>query len=134
MASAATRRKEAFMPEQITKYPDVTLKVLKDAGAAAARGPAENSEAVPGRPFLLVAHGGICIYGMNEIPKMTQITRLELARCVCPKAQQSGILGLDPIIFGAVFLVGLTMGRFFRFTHVRQRFQTNNSISPRSDS
>ena len=49
------------MPEQITKYPDVTLKVLKvlkDAGAAAARGPAENSEAVPGRPFLLVAHVG----------------------------------------------------------------------------
>jgi len=61
MASATARRKEAFMPEQITKYPDVTLKVLKvlkDAGAAAARGPAENSEAVPGRPFLLVAHVG----------------------------------------------------------------------------
>ena len=26
------------MPEQITKYPDVTLKVLKDAGAACGQG------------------------------------------------------------------------------------------------
>ena len=38
MASAATRRKEAFMPEQITKYPDVTLKVLRTPEPLAAKG------------------------------------------------------------------------------------------------
>jgi len=121
------------MPEQITKYPDVTLKVLKDAGAACGQGvPQKILKQCPADRFCSLRTGEMCIYGMNEIPKMTQITRLELARFVCPKAQQSSVLGLDPIIFGAVFLVGLTMGRFFRFTHVRQRFQTNNSISPRS--
>jgi hypothetical protein len=87
------------MPEQITKYPDVTLKVLKEAGAACGQG----------APQKILK---MCIYGMNEIPKMTQITQPELARFVCPKAQQSSVFGPDAIIFGAVFVAGLALGRF----------------------
>lgn len=46
------------MPEQITKYPDVTLQVLKEAGArCGGRRSAKDLDPVSGRPFLRFTDG-----------------------------------------------------------------------------
>lgn len=100
------------MPEQITKYPDVTLKVLKGAGATCGEGaPQKILTKCPADRFCSLPTGEMCVYGIKEIPKMTQITRQELAQVVCPKAQQSGVLGVEGIMLGAVFIAGLALGR-----------------------
>ena len=103
------------MPEQITKYPDVTLNVLKDAGAACGQGvPQKILKQCPADRFCSLRTGEMCIYGINDISKMTQIKPAELAPFVCPKAQQSSVFGSDSIVLGAVLLFGLALGRFSR--------------------
>jgi hypothetical protein len=105
------------MPEQISKYPDVTLQVLKGAGAVCGQGaPQKILTQCPANRFCSLPTGEICVYGIKEIPKMTQITRQELAQIVCPKGQQGAALlgvmsGTDAIMLGAVFLAGLALGR-----------------------
>ena len=105
------------MPEQISKYPDVTLTVLKGAGAICGEGAPQNILThCPTEQFCSLSTGEICVYGLAEIPKMTQITTQELAQVVCPSAHQSAIdsaavLGTEAILLGAGFLVGLAVGR-----------------------
>lgn len=106
------------MPEQISKYPDVTLKVLKGAGAVCGEGaPQKILTQCPAERFCSLPTGEICVYGMKEIPQMTQITSQELAQVVCPRAQQGAgdsavISGVEGIMLGAVFIAGLALGRF----------------------
>jgi hypothetical protein len=108
------------MPEQISKYPDVTLDVLKGAGAQCGEGaPQKILTWCPAERFCSLPTGEICVYGMNEIPQMTQITPQELAQVVGPMAQQgaavSGTLSaMEAIILGAVFVAGLVLGRFWQ--------------------
>jgi hypothetical protein len=50
---------------------------------------------------------------------MTQITPQELAQVVCPMAPQSPAIsgamsGTEGILLGAVFLVGIALGRFWQ--------------------
>jgi hypothetical protein len=105
------------MPEQISKYPDVTLKVLQDAGAACARGaPQKILTKCPANRFCALPTGEVCVYGIPEIPQMTQISPKELAAVVCPRAQSGPTLadtlaGADGLILGAVFLAGVILGR-----------------------
>jgi hypothetical protein len=50
------------MPEQISKYPDVTLKVLTERCRWRPRSAAENLETMPSGPFLFTTHGGnLCL-------------------------------------------------------------------------
>ena len=58
------------------------------------------------------------MYGISEIPKMTQITSQELAQVVCPRAEKAavfsvGISGLESALFVVVFLSGLAVGKFW---------------------
>jgi hypothetical protein len=105
------------MPEQLSKYPDVTLKILQDTGAACARGaPQKILTKCPANRFCALPTGEVCIYGIPEIPQMTQITPKELASVVCPRAQPGPTLadtiaGADGMILGAVFLAGVVLGR-----------------------
>ena len=102
------------MPEQISKYPDVTLQVLKGAGARCGEGitpkilnkcPAERFCALPG--------GEICVYGIKEIPQMTQIAPKELARVVCPGAQPSSMTVSVPWSAEMIALaIGFVLGRY----------------------
>src|SRR5262249_31085383 len=72
-----------IMPEQISKYPDVTLQVLRESGAVCGQGAAQNIlKQCPRDRFCSLRTGEICVYGINEIPKMTQITSQELAKVV----------------------------------------------------
>jgi hypothetical protein len=107
------------MPEQISKYPDVTLKVLKGAGAVCGEGaPQKILTQCPRERFCSLPTGEICVFGIADIPKMTQITPQELALVVCPRAQAAGVssapLGTDGVLFGAVFIAGLALGRAWK--------------------
>jgi hypothetical protein len=107
------------MPEQISKYPEVTLDVLKGAGAQCGEGaPQKILTQCPAERFCSLPTGEICVYGVNEIPQMTQITPQELAQVVYPIAEQgatdSGTISLmEGVMLGAALLVGLALGRFW---------------------
>ncbi|HWO41932.1 MAG TPA: hypothetical protein VNO43_09030 [Candidatus Eisenbacteria bacterium] len=99
------------MPEQITKYPDVTLQVLEAQGAICGKGaPQQILTKCPADRFCSLKTGEICVYGINEIPKMTQVKTQELASVVCPKVQQGSLFGADGLLLAGVFLAGLALG------------------------
>lgn len=105
------------MPEQISKYPDVTLQVLRESGAVCGQGAPQNIlKQCPRDRFCSLRTGEICVYGINEIPKMTQITSQELAQVVCPRAEKAavfsaGISGLESALIFAAFLSGIAAGK-----------------------
>ena len=108
------------MPEQMSKYPDVTLQVLRESGAVCGQGaPQKILKACPRDRFCSLRTGEICVYGISEIPKMTQITSQELAQVMCPRAGKAavfsaGISGLEAALIFAVFLSGLAAGKYWQ--------------------
>ncbi len=108
------------MPEQITKYPDVTLQVLSEAGAVCGKGaPPKILKQCPADRFCSLPTGEMCIYGIKDIPGMTQIAPAELAQVVCPLTPKgasfaAGFSGLDATMIGAIFLGGLALGKIWR--------------------
>jgi len=108
------------MPEQISKYPEVTLKILKEAGAVCAEGaPQKILTACPPERFCSLPTGEVCIYGIADIAAMTQITAQELAKVVCPGGEKDatgagGLSALEGTAMGGVFIAGLLIGRFWR--------------------
>ena len=122
------------MPEQVTKYPDVTLQVLRESGAVCGQGaPQKILKQCPRDRFCSLRTGEICVYGINEIPKMTQITPQELAKFVCPQAQKAGLFStgistLEAALIFAMFASGLGMGKFWRKPRLRlARLPTDRS-------
>jgi hypothetical protein len=115
----ALSRREDAMPEQISKYPDVTLQVLRESGAVCGQGaPQKILKQCPQDRFCSLRAGEVCVYGINEIPQMTQITPQELAGVVCPQAQKTtvyfaGISALEAALVFAVFLSGLGAGKLW---------------------
>ncbi|CBJ50855.1 hypothetical protein [Ralstonia solanacearum] len=108
------------MPEQITKYPDVTLQVLKGAGAVCGEGATQKilKQCPPAR-FCALPSGEICVYGINEIPRMTQIDVREIAAVVAPKLQPdtTALLAtpwIGALILAAGFLAGFVLGRYWQ--------------------
>jgi hypothetical protein len=66
------------MPEQLTKHPDVTLQVLRSAGAQCGTGAAQDIlKACPAASFCKLPGGELCVYGLNEAMRMTQISAAE---------------------------------------------------------
>lgn len=107
------------MPEQITKHPDVTLQVLKSAGAKCGEGGSQQIlKKCPADRFCALPGGEMCIYGIEQIPKMTQISSQELARVVCPAGQPSARLNdlpwADAGALGVTFALGLAVGAVAR--------------------
>ncbi len=108
------------MPEIITKYPDITLKVLRDAGAKCGEGaPQQILTKCPVERFCSLPTGEMCVYGLNEIPQMTQIKAHELTSNISPApAQVSGppskFFSQEVILLIFLsFLVGITAGILF---------------------
>ena len=104
------------MPEQISKYPEVTIQVLKGGGARC--GPGVEKQILkqcPSERFCALPSGEICVYGLEQIPNMTQIKTAELARIVCPPAQRAGAdpggaPSPDVGALGATFALGIAIG------------------------
>jgi hypothetical protein len=62
------------MPEQLTKHPDVTLQVLRSAGAqCGTQATQEILKACPAERFCKLPGGEICVYGLDDAARMTQI-------------------------------------------------------------
>ena len=67
-------RRPNTMPEILTRYPDVALSVLKSAGAKCGVGINQQIlTSCPSEHFCSFPQGEICVYGLNDIGKMTQI-------------------------------------------------------------
>jgi hypothetical protein len=109
------------MPEQISKYPDVTLQVLRESGAVCGQGAPQNIlKQCPRDRFCSLKTGEICVYGINDIPKMTQVTTQELAKVVCPLAPKAasvfpaGVPALEAALLFAGFVSGFGVAKFRR--------------------
>jgi len=102
------------MPEVLTKYPDVVLRVLQ--GNEARCGPKATPRILKQCPrdrFCSLETGEICVYGLPDIPKMTQIRSEELAAVVCPRETDSAAMpgGLESIGLALAFVLGFGIGR-----------------------
>lgn len=66
------------MPEQLTKHPDVTLQVLKSAGARCGTGETPQIlKTCPAERFCQLPGGEICVFGLPDAARMTQITKAD---------------------------------------------------------
>ena len=55
------------MPEQLTKYPDVTIEVLQSAGAVCGQGVEQKIlKQCPKESFCSLPGGEVCIYGSTR--------------------------------------------------------------------
>jgi hypothetical protein len=110
-------KEDNVMPEQISKYPDVTLQVLKGAGAVCGEGaPQKILTQCPKDRFCSLPSGEMCIYGIEQIPQMTQIKLQEIAAVVTPATRNvatTEISTLEALTVGAVFIAGIVLGRFW---------------------
>jgi len=69
------------MPEVVTKHPGIVKEVLESAGARCGRGdPQKILTKCPPAQFCALPGGEVCIFGIDGIAQMTQLTRAEL----CP--------------------------------------------------
>jgi hypothetical protein len=92
------------MPELLTKYPEVALTVLKKANINCG-GDAKPKILIhcPAQQFCSLPAGELCIYGIADIPQMSQIRPLDVF--LLPDS----ILFFG-LIFVFVFLIGLVVG------------------------
>ncbi|ARG97717.1 hypothetical protein [Legionella micdadei] len=66
------------MPELLTKHPDLTLKLLKEAKIPCGTGAQQTIlKACPKDQFCSLPSGELCIYGTNQISEMAQIHPVE---------------------------------------------------------
>jgi hypothetical protein len=104
------------MPEQLTKYPDVTLEVLRSSGAKCGVGAAQEIlTRCPAERFCKLPGGELCVYGLSEARRMTQIGDAEWRALVPaepqPPPQVSGALTGEAWLGGGVGLVaGVLIG------------------------
>lgn len=92
------------MPEVVTKYPETALKILKDANINCGSGTQQKILInCPKQNFCSLPTGELCIYGLQDIPQMTQIHLLDFF--LLPNS-----VILFASVFVMVFLLGIVMG------------------------
>jgi hypothetical protein len=102
------------MPEVLTRYPDVALQVLKSGGAkCGAHVKQQILTTCPPDHFCALPHGEICVYGLNDIHKMTQFDPTVLSDVISTVptiySNTNIILLMISCLFG--ILVGLYLKR-----------------------
>jgi hypothetical protein len=106
------------MPEQLTKHPDVTLQVLRSSGAQCGSGqPQEILKACPAERFCKLPGGEICVYGLDEMARMTQISTAEWQRAVATLPRDGSASGASTgagtadgaALVGGGFVAGVAM-------------------------
>jgi MYXO-CTERM domain-containing protein len=119
------------MPELLTKHPDVTLQVLRGGGATCGAGQQQKilTTCRPDR-FCSTATGEVCIYGLDEIHTMNQLSSSDLSQRICPAPATAGRCGVsaaeatEPVLFvalGALALGVLLARRARRSSAARER-------------
>lgn len=101
------------MPEQLTRHPEVTIQVLRSAGASCGEGaPQAILKACPRERFCKLPGGELCVYGLDGAQAMTQFTAADwqslapLARVSADVAAATGWAGTT----AAAFIAGLAAG------------------------
>ena len=102
-----TSLSEVSMPEQLTKHPEVTLQVLRSAGATCSEGAKQEILVkCPASRFCKLPGGEICVYGVGEASQMTQISASDW------RAMQVGLKmdmpALQTVPFGT-FLIAIAL-------------------------
>src|SRR4029434_8340884 len=96
---------EAQMPEQLTKYPEVTIHVLRSASAKCGEGSVQEIlTKCPAESFCKLPRGEVCVYGLADASKMTQISTSELQALVAAPP--------PPLATGAFFYFALVCALF----------------------
>ena len=92
------------MPEQLTKYPEVTIRVLRSAGAKCGEGSVQEIlTKCPAKSFCKLPRGEVCVYGLADASKMTQISTSEL---------QALVAAPPPSATGAFFYIAVVCALF----------------------
>jgi hypothetical protein len=99
------------MPEQLTKYPEVTIHVLRSAGAKCGEGSVQEIlTKCPAESFCKLPRGEVCVYGLADASKMTQISTSELqALIAAPPPSATGVAFFYLAVACALF-VGAALG------------------------
>jgi hypothetical protein len=117
------------MPEVISKHPEVTIRVLEDGGAVCGEGVPQTilTECPPER-FCATPNGEICVYGLDEIPLMTQISSEDIARAIAVvpvPPQEQAQAALPDFVSGAelfaLISVALAVGVILGITLSRRK-------------
>jgi len=98
------------MPEIISKYPDIVLQILREAGMQCGTGAKQQILVnCPADKFCSLPTGELCVYGLNDIPKMTQIGGAELANAA--SGARFSFLTIEVIFLIVItFVVGVVIG------------------------
>lgn len=110
------------MPEQLTRHPDVTLQVLRSAGGRCGEGVAPQIlETCPAERFCAFPGGEICVYGLGEARRMTQIGAADWQAVLGSPAAAPGSATAPPVApvtaFGSaigLLLLGVALGWWLR--------------------
>jgi hypothetical protein len=96
------------MPEILTRHPEVVIQVLRGYGAKCGEGaPQQILKTCPKERFCTAPAGELCVYGLDQVHLMTQITLPELRRAAGAGSRAG------PEVFISVFLAlvaGLVIG------------------------
>lgn len=96
------------MPEQLTKHPEVTLQVLRSGAAQCGEGlPQSILTQCAAERFCKLPGGEICVYGLPEAGRMTQVTMADWrAVLAAPNAAPAtSALGVELWLAGGAGLV-----------------------------
>lgn len=100
------------MPEIITKYPDIILQILNESGAECGSGVVRKIlTACPPEQFCSLQTGEICVYGLNEIQQMTQISAAEITEIIAQSIPNLGIIFLTVFVFIIGVIVGILLSK-----------------------
>lgn len=102
------------MPEVITKYPETVVQVLRGPGAKCGPGQEQKIlKACPPERFCSLPSGELCVYGIQEIRMMTQVTPEEVSRAAAGDgvAVSTEAVILIALALGLGFLGGLFLGK-----------------------
>jgi len=108
------------MPEQLTKHPEVTLQVLRSAGARCGEGvPQDILKQCPAERFCKLPGGEVCVYGLPEAARMTQVSSAEwqalAPAAAAPRADGAWLAGGAGLVAGA--LLALAAHHLWRWRH-----------------
>ena len=110
------------MPEQLTKHPEVTLQVLRSAGAQCGSGiRPEILTQCPAAQFCKLPGGEICVYGLPQYAQMTQIGPAEWQALAGGSAPPPAEHPLESLWLIGALLAALIVGLLVGYVGARRR-------------
>lgn len=97
------------MPEVVTRYPEVLIQELKDANGKCGEGaPQQILKKCPHDHFCALPTGEICVYDLDDILTMTQISSSDWRAAVTGIPSMFGLSNILVLLF--IFGLGLVVG------------------------